>query len=153
MPLAIAAATTLCTIIVHALALVTIISGFRYEVGRGRAGVKFLIDATIVSGFTFVTITAHILEIAIWALVLIWCGEFTHFSAAFYHSAGNYTSLGSDVLMTPSWRMLGPLETADGMLMFGLSTAMIFAVILRFIQTRFADEITQARTSKRKTTA
>jgi hypothetical protein len=41
--------------------------------------------------------------------------------------------------MTPSWRLLGPLEAADGMLMFGVSTAMIFAVILLLIQIRFVD--------------
>jgi hypothetical protein len=35
--------------------------------------------------------------------------------------------------------LLGPLEAADGSLMFGVSTAMIFAVILRLIQTRFTD--------------
>lgn len=49
-------------------------------------------------------------------------------------------TLGSgNVVMTPSWRVLGSLEAASGMLMFGVSTAMIFAVIQRLIQTRFAD--------------
>jgi hypothetical protein len=41
--------------------------------------------------------------------------------------------------MTPSWRLLGPLEAADGSLMFGLSTAMAFAVVLRLIETRYRD--------------
>ena len=31
--------------------------------------------------------------------------------------------------MTPSWRMLAPLEAANGMLMFGVSTAIIFVVM------------------------
>jgi hypothetical protein len=44
-----------------------------------------------------------------------------------------------DVVMTPSWRMLGPLEAADGMLMFGVSTAIIFALTQRLLQGRFAD--------------
>lgn len=52
--------------------------------------------------------------------------------------AVSYTSLGyRDVVMLVSWRLLGPLETADGMLMFGVSTATIFAVIQRLVQTRF----------------
>ncbi len=55
-----------------------------------------------------------------------------------YHSAVNYTTLGDDtVVMSARWRLLGPLEAADGMLMFGVSTAMIFAVIQRLIQTRY----------------
>jgi hypothetical protein len=44
-----------------------------------------------------------------------------------------------DFIMTSSWRMLGPHETANGMLLFGVSTAMIFGVILWLIQTRFTD--------------
>jgi hypothetical protein len=50
------------------------------------------------------------------------------------------TSLGyGDLVMSPSWRLLGPLETANGMLLFGVSTAMIFAVMLWLIQARFTD--------------
>lgn len=36
-------------------------------------------------------------------------------------------------------RLLGPLETANGMLLFGVSTAMVFAVMLWLIQVRFKD--------------
>jgi hypothetical protein len=41
--------------------------------------------------------------------------------------------------MTSSWKLLGPIEAADGALMFGVSTAMIFAVTQRLILARFAD--------------
>ena len=79
-------------------------------------------------------------RITAWAGVFDLCREFPNFAPAFYHSAVNYTSLGyGDVVMSSSWRLLGPLETADGMLMFGVSTAMLFAVIQRLIQTRFRD--------------
>jgi len=68
------------------------------------------------------------------------CGEFTDFGTAFCHSAVNYTSLSyGDVIMTPSCRLLGPLETANGTLLFGVSTAMIFAVMLWLIEARFVD--------------
>ena len=74
------------------------------------------------------------------AKLFVICGEFQQFGIAFYHSAVNYTSLGyGDIIMTPSWRLLGPLEAADGALMFGVSTAMIFAVIVRLIQAHFED--------------
>jgi len=75
-----------------------------------------------------------------WAILFVICGEFSELGAAYYHSAVNYTTLGyGDLIMTPSWRMLGPLEAANGMLMFGVSTAIIFAVIQRLIQARFTD--------------
>ena len=31
--------------------------------------------------------------------------------------------------MPPHWRMMGALESVDGMLLFGISTAFIFAVL------------------------
>ena len=100
----------------------------------------YLIDVTIVVLVMSFTFVAHMIEVAVWALLFMMCREFQDFGAAYYHSAVNYSTLGyGDVIMSPSWKLLGPLEAADGSLMFGVSTAMIFTVILRLIQTRFAD--------------
>ena len=86
------------------------------------------------------SLLAHLIGIGLWAEVLILCGEFQEFGLAYYCSAVNYTTLGyGDIIMTPSWKLLGPLEAADGVLMFGISTAMIFAVILRLVQARYLD--------------
>jgi hypothetical protein len=87
--------------------------------------------------FAFV---AHMTEIALWAALFLICGEFRSFGLAFYHSAVNYTTLGyGDLIMTPSWKLLGPLEAADGALMFGVSTAMIFAIAQRLMHAKFGD--------------
>ena len=68
------------------------------------------------------------------------CREFSDFGTAFYHSAVNYTSLGyGDVVMTPAWRLLGPLEAANGVLLFGVTTAIIFAVLQRLVEAKFVD--------------
>ena len=83
---------------------------------------------------------AHLLEIGVWAALFMFCGEFRAFATAYDHSAVNYTTLGyGNVIMSPSWRLLGPLEAANGMLMFGVSTAIIFTVIQRLLHARFAD--------------
>ena len=37
----------------------------------------------------------------------------------------------SGLVLTGDWRLMGVLEAADGMLLFGVSTAFAFAVILR----------------------
>jgi hypothetical protein len=42
-------------------------------------------------------------------------------------------------VMASSWRLLGPLEAADGMLMFGVSTAIIVSVIQLMVRARFGD--------------
>jgi hypothetical protein len=76
----------------------------------------------------------------LWAVVLVLCGEFQEFTNAYYHSAVNYATLGyGDLLLTPVWRLLGPLEATNGALMFGVSAAMVFAVVQRLVQARFED--------------
>jgi hypothetical protein len=82
---------------------------------------------------------AHLVEIALWAGLFVACGEFQEFGTAYYYSAVNYTTLGGDLTMSPSWKLPGPLEAADGALMFGVSTAMIFTVIVNLVQARFED--------------
>ena len=116
------------------------VSFVRHERRVGRAGVSFWNDVEIVTLTISFALAAHLVEIALWAILFMMCGEFTAFGTAYYHSAVNYTTLGyGDVVMTPAWRLLGPLEAADGMLMFGVSTAIIFALIQRLIHDRFVD--------------
>ena len=140
LPLVVGVGAVVCTIFVHALALAATVNFFRYERKLGRAGAGALIDLAIfalVISFAFV---AHLIEIAFWALLLVLCGEFQEFGTAYYHSAVNYTTLGyGDLLLTPSWRLLGPLEAASGALMFGVSAAMVFAVVQRLVLARFKD--------------
>ena len=128
------------TVLIHAFALMGIVHFMRRQHRLGRTGIRFWQDVAIVCVATLLMGAAHLVESAIWALLFMYCGEFARFDPAFYHSAMNYTTLGyGDVVMSPSWKIFGPLEAADGMLMFGVSTAMIFAVIQALIQIKFPD--------------
>ena len=130
----------ICTIAIHAVALGVTVYLVRRETRLGRAGESYGADLAIVVTAILIAFSAHLLEIALWAVVFMTCGEFTAFAAAFDHSAVNYTTLGyGNVVMSPAWRLMGPLEAADGMLMFGVTTAMIFAVIQRLIRARLPD--------------
>jgi hypothetical protein len=139
-PLTVGASAVLCTILIHALAVGATVNFVRHEKRLGREGTGFWIDLAIVVLAISFAFVAHLIEIALWAALFVMCGEFQEFGFAYYHSAVNYTTLGyGDVIMSPSWKLLGPLEAADGALMFGLSTAMIFAVIVRLVQAKFED--------------
>jgi Ion channel len=139
-PLAVSAGAVVCTVFIHALALSATVDFVRRERRLGRAGASFWSDFAIVLLAMLFTLVAHLIEIALWAVLFVICGEFRELGTAYYHSAVNYTTLGyGDLIMTPSWRLLGPLEAANGMLMFGVSTAVIFALIQWLIQTRFVD--------------
>jgi Ion channel len=140
LPLAVGASAVVCTIFIHVLTLSVTVNFVRRERRLGRAGTSMWIDVAIVALAISFALVAHLIEIAVWAMLFIICGEFPEFGPAYYHSAVNYTTLGyGDVIMSPSWRLLGPLEAANGALMFGVSTAMIFAVVQRLILDRFVD--------------
>lgn len=140
LPLAVSAGAVVATIAIRTLAVTATVNFVRREIKLRRAGAGFWPDVTIVSVAISIALVAHLLEIGVWAALFLLCGEFSAFATAYYHSAVNYTTLGyGDLIMTPPWRLLGPLEAATGMLMFGVSTAIIFAVIQRLIYARFAD--------------
>jgi hypothetical protein len=139
-PMAVGVAAIICTIFIHALSLNATINFVRSEKQLGRVGVRFWVDTVVVARVILYALVAHLAEIALWAVLFVICREFSDFDTAYYHSAVNYTSLGyGDILLSPAWRLLGPLETADGMLLFGVSTAMVFAVIQRLFEARYVD--------------
>jgi hypothetical protein len=140
LPLVAGSVAALCTILIHSLALGASVNIYRRERRLGRVGSGLCADLGIfllAISFAFV---AHLTEIALWASLFVICGEFKSPGLAYYHSAVNYTTLGyGDLIMTSSWKLLGPLEAADGALMFGVSTAMIFAVAQRLMRAKFGD--------------
>jgi hypothetical protein len=139
-PLAVGATAIVATILIHALALNASLILLRHQKRLGRTGASFWIDVVIVARALSLALVAHLVEIAFWAVLFVICEDFSTFGIAYNHSAVNYTTLGyGDMIMTPSWRLLGPLEAANGMLMFGVSTALIFALIQRLLQARFMD--------------
>ena len=138
LPLAVALATILATIGIHALAVMAVVQFVRRERRIGLAGIRFWTDVSIVAVAALFALAALFTEITVWAVVIGLCAGLSKFSAAFYHSAMIYTTLGyDDGIYSPNWKLLGPLESADGMLMFGVTTGMIFAVIQRLVQPRF----------------
>jgi Ion channel len=140
LPLAVGFAAVICTILIHALPLSATITFVRRERKLGHLGINFRKDMGVVVRVIVYAFVAHLIEMALWAALFLVCGEFSDFATAYYHSAVNYTSLGyGDIIMSPPWKLLGPLETADGMLLFGVSTGMIFAVIQRLVETRYTE--------------
>lgn len=139
-PLVIGVVTTACTIVVQGLAVFLTLHFVRRQHSRGRAGAAFWADLWIVGATMMIALAAHLSAIWLWAALFLLLGEFDAFGTALFHSSVNYTTLGyGDIPMSPAWKMLGPIEGTDGLLMFGVSTALIFAVMRRLIVIRFPE--------------
>jgi hypothetical protein len=135
-PLIIGGVTTIGSILIHGVSARGMILVVFRALRRGLAGVSFRRDVLVIMGAAMMLLAAHLAEVMLWAAVLMLCGEFHTFGRACYHSAVNYTTLGyGDIVMTPRWRFMGPLEALDGMLLIGLSTAALFGVVQRIART------------------
>ena len=80
---------------------------------------------------------ANLLQIALWGFLFVGLGEFEEVYPAVYHSAVNFTSLGyGDVVMKQEWKLLGPLEAANGMLMLAMTAAAMTAILQYIIRSQ-----------------
>ena len=72
----------------------------------------------------------HHVEASLWAAVYIGLGVFADWDTAVYFSIVTMTSVGyGDVVLSGDWRLLAAFQAMDGMLLFGISTAFLFAVL------------------------
>jgi hypothetical protein len=102
-------------------------------------------EISIMTVVGLVTVAAHLAQIAIWACALMLVGENSTFEEAFYSSAQNYPALGfGDINHSLRWRLLGPMEAVNGILLFGISTATMFAVMSRLVTMRLRYQATRA---------
>jgi hypothetical protein len=92
-------------------------------------------NITLLASVMLLTLLCNFLQMAIWAGLFRVLGEFEDFSTALYHSCVNFATLGyGDIVMSERWRLLGPLEAANGILMFGVSTSVMTAAVMDVIK-------------------
>ena len=88
-----------------------------------------------------VMMLGNFVQILIWGTLFILLGEFGRLYDAVYHSAVNFTSLGyGDVVMSARWKLLGPLEAANGVLMFGMTAAALMAILQQMIKVHWQSD-------------
>ena len=84
----------------------------------------------VLKGVMLLLVIGNLAQIAIWAILFLMLGEFEQFSEAFYHSAVNFATLGyGDFVMSAEHKLLGPLQAINGVLMIGVSTSVLMAVL------------------------
>jgi hypothetical protein len=93
---------------------------------KARTGITHL----IVSVFVLWMFVAHLIEMGAWAVVYRRLDLIDSLETAFYFSSVTYTTLGyGDIVPEVHWRLLATLEAANGFILFGWTTALVFAVL------------------------
>jgi hypothetical protein len=77
-----------------------------------------------------VLLFGNLIQVAVWAQLFVYLDEFQSYADAFYHSAVNFATLGyGDIVMSERHRLLGPMQAINGVLMVGVSTAVVMAAL------------------------
>jgi Ion channel len=92
---------------------------------------KSLMHATLkLAAFVLWLFLATILEVWAWAVLYLALGAIAPIEKAVYFSTVTFTTLGfGDITLGEEWRLLSSFEAANGLLMFGWSTALVFAAV------------------------
>ena len=110
----------------------------RFRHGR-KAHVTQFQNAVLLSLVMLLMLAGNFAQMGIWAVLFMLLGEFDQLATALYHSGVNFATLGyGDIVMSERWRLLGPLEAANGILMFGVSTAVMTAAVMDIIKYQVA---------------
>lgn len=79
----------------------------------------------------------HLTQTSLWAVFYYARNLFSDFETSLYFSMVSFTTIGyGDVLLPRRWRLLGVIEGFSGVLLCGISTGFIFAVINAMFQAR-----------------
>jgi hypothetical protein len=124
------------TIAIHALGVVTmslVVVRIRDRLDRWHPRDLILVGVAIVAAAGLLLAVLHGLEATIWAASYLWLGALASPLEAILYSVDSMTTRGASGLrLEAHWRMMGALEAASGMLLFGISTAYIFALMQAF---------------------
>lgn len=127
----------LATSVIHATCTVLVL-GWLHSIRPdhwilGSATARAVLHAVVV---LLMAVVAYA-ESALWALVFWLQGALPDLDDALYFSLVTYTTLGyGDVTLGEEWRTLAAVEAANGVLMFGWTTAIIVAIGQRLYSRR-----------------
>lgn len=96
-----------------------------------RSAAKSHIQAALVlAGFVLWLFLSTIFQVTAWAGLYLFLGALPELEEALYFSTVTFTTAGyGDITLGAEWRLLSSFEAANGLLMFGWSTALVFAAV------------------------
>ena len=119
------------TITIHAIGVVIMaLVGLRIKarVEARKHVILIIISVIAVAGLLLTVLLG--MEAAIWAAAYLWFSMFHSSFDAMLFSVGSMTTVGAPgLVLQRHWQMMGALEAANGALLFGISTAYMFAVM------------------------
>lgn len=122
-------AVSVGNIAIHSIVMAAVLWAARVASERPMSYRAFRLIA-VMAATVSVLMVAHIAEVVVWASAYAIVGVAPPGTDLIYFAFVNYTTLGyGDVIPVRRWELLGPMTAMNGVLLFGWSTAVIFAVL------------------------
>ena len=120
----------LFNVVIHVFGLAFIYDGFTVLLREIKVRRRFMIRfAELMSVAVFLIIVLHALGAIAWALAYLSLGAIPTAKSAMLYSLGAMTGFGAGNITLPAhWQMMGVLQSLAGVLLFGLTTAFMFAM-------------------------
>ena len=121
------------TVLAHAFGLALIREQMVFRLSRtlGPHRTSFAL-ALLVAPIVLLLTVLHGIEAGAWAAAYVALGARPDFASAMLYSLSAMTTFGhAEIFLATHWRLMGALEALNGMMLFGLTTAFLFAVIQR----------------------
>jgi len=101
-----------------------------YIIHKQLYGKSLLRKILNINYIVLITTLAAFLEAVIWSVTYMSIGAFRAFEEALYFSFVTFTTVGyGDIVLRDNYRLLTSLEAANGVIMFGWSTAIVITAI------------------------
>jgi hypothetical protein len=98
--------------------------------GRRAGMVRFVVVVVSMTLWLLASITVCVW---LWASCLLWLDVFHDVETSLYFATISFTTLGyGDIVLGKDWRVLSGLAAANGLLIFGLTTAVMVDFLARF---------------------
>jgi hypothetical protein len=97
---------------------------------RGSAANRMLRFVVFVAAVALASAVYLGLDAAAWAGLYLWVGALPGWRDAMLYSLGAITAYGhAPIFLEDRWRLLGAIEAVNGLILFGLTTAFLYAAI------------------------
>jgi voltage-gated potassium channel Kch len=124
----------LCLVVQTATAFWSVRHYVRRTDRLGARGGFFTATRPLLSAM-IIMMAGNFAQIMLWGVLFVILNEFDDYHVAIYHSAVNFASLGyGDIVMSKEWKMLGALEAVVGVLMLGMTSAALMAILSQMIK-------------------
>ena len=118
------------TVVAHVCVLVLALEALVRLAPNAKRKPNLLRSVAVLALTALGAATLHGLEAAVWATLYLGIGALTSVRSAMLFSLEAITSYGhAEIFLEDRWQLLGAIEAVNGLIIFGLTTAFIFAAI------------------------